>query len=227
MNDITTSDSLTDLAARIRTEHENASDQPKTWESYAHAINVAWAKAVDSIIETGRILLQAKEGPYQLKHGAFEAMVRTKLPFDERTAQMLMKIARHPILSDAKHVSLLPPSWGTLYALTKVPEDRLSTHIRDGTINPKLQRKDVAALYDDQSPKPTKSATPNLREENAQLKAELRRLHDHSDDVFDSNDTAVNIARVIVEQMRRLSNDKADKVLQEIRKQIKLRREAA
>jgi len=100
-------------------------------------------------------------------------------------------------------------------------------HIKDGTINPKLKRKDVRALHGDQSPKPTKAAGPSLREENTQLKVEVQRLHDHADDVFDSNDTAVNIARVIVEQMRRLSNDKADKVLGEIRKQIKLRREAA
>ena len=100
----------------------------------------------------------------------------------------------------------------------------LLASIRDGKINPKLERKEVAALHGDQSPKPSKSATPNLREENAELKAELQRLHDHADDVFDRNDTAVNIARVIVEQMRRLSNDKADKVLQEVKKQIKLRR---
>jgi hypothetical protein len=221
MNDISTSNALADLAA-----FEKTNDQPKTWETYVGDINVAWRKAVESIIETGRILLEAKEGPYRLKHGAFETMVQTKLPFNERTAQMLMKIARHPILSDAKHVSLLPPSWGTLHALTKVPDDKLIAHIRDGTINPKLERKDVAALHGDQSPKPTKSATPNLREENAQLKAELQRLHDHADDVFDPNDTAVNIARVMVEQMRRLSHGKADKVLLEIKKQIKLKRDS-
>jgi hypothetical protein len=112
-----------------------------------------------------------------------------------------------------------------LYALTKVPEDKLIEHIRNGTITPKLERKDVAALHGGQPPKPAKSSTPSLREENARLKAELQRLHDHVDDVFDPNDTPTNIARVIVEQMRRLSNDKKDKVLQEIKKQFKLRRD--
>ena len=111
--DITTSNSITTVAAQIRAEHEKTNDQPKTWETYVHDINAAWRKAVDSIIETGRILLEAKDGPYRLKHGAFEAMVRTELPFNERTGQMLMRIARHPILSDAKHVSLLPPKIGT------------------------------------------------------------------------------------------------------------------
>jgi hypothetical protein len=73
---------LADIAAQTVAEHEKATDQPKTWETYAHEISVAWRKAVESIFETGRILLEAKEGPYRLKHGGFEVMVRTKLPFD-------------------------------------------------------------------------------------------------------------------------------------------------
>src|SRR5262249_48326211 len=155
------------------------------------------------------------EGPYRLKHGAFEAMVRDNLPFNESTARKLMAIARHSVLSNRSHGNVLPPSYGTLYALTKVPEYKLLASIRDGTINPKLQRKDVAGLHGDQSPKSPKSARPNLREENARLKVELQRLHNYADDVFNPNDTAENIARVIVEQMRRLSNDKAEKVLLE------------
>jgi len=176
MTDATTLNSLADIAVEI--QHEQAGRQPKTWESYVRDINVAWRKAVDSIIETGRILLEAKEGPYRLKHGAFQAMVRTALPFNESTARKLMAIARHPVLSNRSHGNVLPPSYGTLYALTKVPDHKLLASIRDGTINPKLERRDVAALRGDQPPKSTKSATTNLREENAQLKAELQRLHD-------------------------------------------------
>ena len=219
MHDLAISNSPAEFAEKAN-EH-----QPKTGETYARDITAAWRKAVDNIIEVGRILLNAKEGPYRLKHGAFEVMVRTKLPFNESTARKLMAIARHPVLSNRSHGNVLPPSYGTLYALTKVPEQKLLACIKDGTINPKLERKDVAALRGDQPLKSPKSAKPNLREENARLKAELQQLHDHTDDVFASNDTAANIARVIVEQMRRLSNDKKDKVLQEIKKQLKLRRD--
>ena len=35
---------------------------------------------------------------------------------------MLMAIAEHPAISNTNHGSYLPPSWGTLYELTKVPE---------------------------------------------------------------------------------------------------------
>jgi hypothetical protein len=33
-----------------------------------------------------------------------------------------MMIADHPVLSKRAHVHVLPPSWRTLYELTKVPE---------------------------------------------------------------------------------------------------------
>jgi hypothetical protein len=41
------------------------------------------------------------------------------------TAQRLMKIASTDALSKPAHVQLLPPSWGTLYEFTKLPEDKL------------------------------------------------------------------------------------------------------
>lgn len=52
------------------------------------------------------------------------AMVRLELPFGESTAEKLMKIASHPLLSKSEHVPILPPAWGTLYELTKLPPER-------------------------------------------------------------------------------------------------------
>ena len=46
-----------------------------------------------------------------------------KVPFGVRTAQFLMAIAEHSILSNTKHASLLPPSWMTVYELTKLVEE--------------------------------------------------------------------------------------------------------
>ena len=69
-----------------------------------------------------------------------------ELPFAERTAQRLMAIAGNPVIANAAHASLLPPSWGTLYELTKLPSVQLEAKISDGSINPRLERRDVAAL---------------------------------------------------------------------------------
>jgi len=45
-----------------------------------------------------------------------------------------MEIARHPVISNTKHVSHLPPSWGTLYQLTRVEPKLLQAAIKDGRV---------------------------------------------------------------------------------------------
>jgi len=55
-----------------------------------------------------------------------------------------MNIALDDRLSKATHVSLLPPHWGTLYELTKLPDDVFAAKLADGSIYPEMQRKDVA-----------------------------------------------------------------------------------
>jgi hypothetical protein len=47
--------------------------------------------------------------------GTFISMIRSDdaLPFNERMAQRLMKIAEHPVLTNTTHESHLPTSWTT------------------------------------------------------------------------------------------------------------------
>jgi hypothetical protein len=113
----------------------------RDWEYFDKRLTELRVNDVASIIERGRVLIEAKE---ELAHGSFEATI--KRHFDIRTAQCLMKITRHPVLSNANHGSLLPPSWRTLYELTKLPDDVLLAKLKDGTISPKFERKDVTAI---------------------------------------------------------------------------------
>jgi hypothetical protein len=108
---------------------------------WAARISAAWQQSVTSIIETGRLLTEAKAA---LDHGEWLPMVETDLPFQRNTAQRLMKIAADSRLANRAHVPLLPPSWGTLYELTKLDDDTFDQRLRDGSINPEMQRKDVA-----------------------------------------------------------------------------------
>ena len=112
-------------------------------EGWRDRICAAWQASTAAIIETGRLLITAKA---QLAHGDFLAMVENDLPFRPRSAQMLMAVAQDARLTNTKHVSLLPPSWGTLYELTKLPDDVFDAKLADGTINPEMQRKDVTVL---------------------------------------------------------------------------------
>ena len=84
---------------------------------WAIEIRKAWQRSIEGILETGRLLVQAREA---LPHGGFEIMVRDQLPFGARTARMLVAIAEHPVLgsiqqdptrypnSNRHHGSVLP-----------------------------------------------------------------------------------------------------------------------
>lgn len=113
-------------------------------EQMASEICAQLGKSVEAIIQTGRLLLKAKE---ILAHGEWCRMFDERLvPFGVRSAQRLMKIASHPQLSNATHVSYLPPSWGTLYELTKADDLRLKNALHDGLITPDMSRKAVQEL---------------------------------------------------------------------------------
>ena len=107
---------------------------------WAERITAAWRASVESIIETGRLLVKARAG---LDHGEYLSMVERDLPFGARTAQQLTVVASDWRLVNAKHASYLPPSWATLYELTKLSDEDFRRHIADGTIRPDMQRKDI------------------------------------------------------------------------------------
>jgi Protein of unknown function (DUF3102) len=113
-------------------------------EQWADRICTQLGKSVEAIIETGRLLVKAKA---DLSHGEWGRLFDESLvPFSQNTAGRLMAVADNPVLANSAHVQNLPPSWGTLYELTKVPEPTLKNAIRDGVITPDMPRKAVADL---------------------------------------------------------------------------------
>jgi hypothetical protein len=94
-----------------------------------------------------------RRGPDKLPHGEFLAMTKADLGFTPesgpRIAQMLMVIARHPWLSNAKNFSYLPASYTTLYALAKAfPGPQLQDFFHQGLIHRGLKGDDVDELED-------------------------------------------------------------------------------
>ena len=114
----------------------------KTVEQFSVEIVAAWQNAVSSIIKVGKLLSEAKS---QLSDGELTKLYK-KLPFSGRTAQRLMRIAENSFLADPTHVSHLPPHWGTLYELSRIPADQLDLMHKYGMLNSELERKDVQAL---------------------------------------------------------------------------------
>jgi len=131
----------------------------RDWKWHRDRIAAAWGKQVESIVETGQMLIEAKD---ELAHGSYEAMVQSKLPFSKSTARRLKAIAENEIIANRAHVHALPPSWGTLYELTKIPPEILMEKLKDGSIHPKLERKDVRAMRPDIKPKTARATREEL-----------------------------------------------------------------
>ena len=119
-------------------------------QAYADRIRVALGRSVEAILEVGRALLAAKAA---LDHGTWERLftghaeaIERPVPFSIRSAQRFMAIAEHPILSQATHVSSLPPAWGTLYELTRVPPPVLRRALDVGWIRPDMERAEATTL---------------------------------------------------------------------------------
>ena len=122
-------------------------------EYWAPKIHAEWRKSVKGILGVGRQLIAAKEA---CEHGEFlrlfkgnENAVSEPVPFGERSAEMLMELARNKVISNPKFVSDLPQSWGTLYELSKIDDKSLIAGIKAGEIHAEMSRSDAAALRSD------------------------------------------------------------------------------
>lgn len=125
---------------------------------YARWINCEWGKSVAAILDVGKALAQAKRlcghGDFLRLFKGHENAVSEPVPFGERTAEMLMSIAGHKVLSNPKHASDLPQSWYTLYELTKLDDEQIMAGMKAGEITPDMTRADAVALRSDPVEKP-------------------------------------------------------------------------
>ena len=120
----------------------------RDWKYHADRINAAWGKQVESILETGRYLLEAQE---ELDKDAFEAMCNQKLSFKASAVSKLMTIAEKTVFfSYRKKTPIpLPPNWVTLYQLSQLDDATLQAKIADGTIHSKLEQREAVRLVEE------------------------------------------------------------------------------
>jgi hypothetical protein len=121
------------------------SDAANKW---ALKITAAWQSLVNAPFEVGRMLNESKDDP-AVKHGQWLKMFKENggtIPVAIRKAQKFMAIAKHPILSKASNLTLLPSAWNTLYALTELPDELLEEMISDGTLNPDIELSEVEEI---------------------------------------------------------------------------------
>lgn len=125
---------------------------PQQW---ADRIRLRLASTVESIVAVGVDLAAAKS---QLG-GRFTAMVERDLGMSERTAQRFMAIARHEVLANPTHGSALPPSYRTLYELSRVEPTLLERAIADHVVTPEMERSAAEELVNQYKPRTTRTVT--------------------------------------------------------------------
>jgi hypothetical protein len=112
-------------------DNDGGFGEPVTRAEWADRINGNWRKGVESILQVGRDLSAAKD---RLDPTDYQKMVDKDLDFDRTVASRLMKIA-----NDGKicaHAHKLPPSWMTLYELTKLTDAKFAEGIDLKVIHP-------------------------------------------------------------------------------------------
>jgi N6-adenosine-specific RNA methylase IME4 len=124
----------------LTTMHPEPDASASTW---AARITACWRQSAEAIFEAGRLLKEAKQ---ELPHGDWQRMCERELPFKLRTAERLMRIAADERLANPTRVSLLPPSWGTLYELTGCSDEQIENGLKNGTICADMERSEAASL---------------------------------------------------------------------------------
>ena len=127
----------------MNTKTVNTTD---TTAKFERDIAKNWNLAKNNILTTCRLLAEAKE---TLSDDQFKNM---KLPWrkegqdrqTKQTTNRLVAIGKDEKLQ--KFDDLLPPSWGTLYELTKINEEDFARFVEEGKVSPSMTRADAVVL---------------------------------------------------------------------------------
>jgi len=122
-------------------------------------IETAWSRSVESVIQVGRMVKEAKE-----VLGVSYSLLETELPFSSTVAAFLVKIAENPVLSNPAYFSRLPNGYNTLYHLTSVDEHQLIEQIEAGEITPNFTLARAKTLRETKpSPKASNAEVPPVK----------------------------------------------------------------
>lgn len=123
-----------------------------TFAEWAQQIRASSATTFKTFLMRGDLLIAAKK---ELGHGnkrghdGFQQLFEgdpKPAGMSQRTAQRLMAIAAHPILSNATYSSLFPDSWPMCYDLACLPLGELQKAIDEGKVRREMSREEVLRL---------------------------------------------------------------------------------
>ena len=102
-------------------------------------IEKLWGEAQEKFLTIGRYLVQAKA---RLKHGEFEAMVASQLPFGRGVAYQLRVVAQ-AVEQDRLEESTLPRSYNNAFRLAQMDEAILRRARESNLVRPEVTRREI------------------------------------------------------------------------------------
>lgn len=132
---------------------------PTTPADFAAAINGAWRQTTDGVLATAKLYHDARESLGQAGWNDLCANV----PHNDSTARKFALIGRWAKGYDALGLPTgqLPAGWGTLYTLTRVPEQALRAALASGAVHSGMERADAERLLP-KTPKARVAAAPTV-----------------------------------------------------------------
>ena len=136
---------------------------------HANTISASWRSAAASIIETGRLINIAEQELLPAEYRQLREYLATNSGLSQTVISKLKTISRNPLLLDPNYQSQLPPSYATLYHISKIENKKLKQALENGVINADTQLKDIKSRFNTvKNPRKKKS-----EEDEAKIKIEI------------------------------------------------------
>lgn len=117
---------------------------PADVDGWVARIRATTARAIEANVELGTDFIAAKQA-LKGQRGGWGRLL-DELGIHEKHAQRLMTIARHPVLANPTHASVLPSAYTTLEVLARLDEDQLTTAIAEGKVHTYTERSEAEDL---------------------------------------------------------------------------------
>ena len=119
-------------------------------DNYLISITSAWNKAAMSIIEVGRQLNEAQNDLSKIEFRQLKRELEDQRIMSNSTITKLRMIANNVVLTREENQKYLPPSYETLYLLTRVEDDELEKAFVNQQISTETQRNYISEIFGSQ-----------------------------------------------------------------------------
>ena len=116
-------------------------------DHYRVRITGSWMKLAETILETGRALLDAERDLPRAQYRELKSYLTDNRIISETVISKLRTIASNSVLAAPENTPRLPSSYATLYELARKDEQVVQSAIDEEKIFPEMELNDVQRLF--------------------------------------------------------------------------------